>query len=81
MLAAKKERKLFFFFLLHEIILLAQRNHHITYIKLIGSKIKGLITDFARSVDSSSDANNVNRLIDKWSNEQIFAESFIERLK
>lgn len=81
MLAAKKERKLYFFFLIHEIVLQALRNHDSSYIKLIGAKIKSLLNDFARCVDSSSDANNVNRLIDKWSTEQVFADTFIERLK
>jgi len=81
MLSAKKEQKRYFFYLLHELLKMSCREKPYIYVKLIGSKIKGLVQDFARSVESYSEANDLTRLIDQWSQEQLFVETFIDRLR
>lgn len=60
---------------------MSSREKPYVYVKLIGSKIKALVQDFSRSVDSYSEANELSRLIDTWSQEQLFVETFIERLR
>jgi dihydroxyacetone kinase-like predicted kinase len=54
MMAAKKENKRYFFYVLHELLKMSSTEKPYVYVKLIGSKIKGLVQDFAKSVDNYS---------------------------